>query len=95
MAMVNNAGHKTNMFGRHKMAAARQIPAIQAGHFFSTDRNANPLNRTVTTWLINHTLLSMDSHQYIVPKENRAVSQIAPELDNLIQPDWINRCRIR
>ena len=31
----------------------------------------------------------------MLPKEKRALSQIAPEWDNLIQPDRINRCRIR
>ena len=68
---------------------------IHGDHFFRTDRNANPLKNTVTTWLVNHNLLSRERNQYIVPKEKRAVSQIAPEWDNLIQPDWIIWCWIR
>ena len=95
MVIANNAGQSTLTFGRHITAAARKMPVIQGDHFFSADRNANPLQRTVTTWLIYHILLSRERNQYIVPKEKRAVSQIAPERDNLTQPDWIIRRRIR
>ena len=95
MVIATNAGQSAHTLGRHMTAAAMQIPVIQGDHFFSADRNANPIQSTVTTWLIYHILLSMERNQYIVPKEKRAVSQIAPEWDNLAQPVWIIRCRIR
>ena len=95
MAMANNAGQRTNTFGRHKMAAPRQIPVIQAGHFFSTDRKANSMKSTVTIWLKKLSPVFMDSHQYTVPNEKSAVSQIAPERDNWIQPVRMSWLRMR
>ena len=95
MAIVNNAGHKTLTFGRHITAPARKNPVSNGGHFVKADRNANDIKRTVTTWLKYHNLLSRERNQYIVPKEKSAVSQMAPETDRLIHPDWIIRCRIR
>ena len=77
------------------MAAARQNPVNQGDHFLSTERKANPVVRTVTTWAKYHSRLSMERNQYIVPNENRAVSQIAPDWDNLTQPDRINCSTMR
>ena len=77
------------------MAPARQNPVSQGDHFLSTERKANPLEKTVTTWAKYHNLLSMERNQYIVPNEKRAVSQIAPEFDSLVQPEWIRLCKIR